>query len=64
MISCDWLQKFLNLEHIPSPCQEGWIMVPLLGMVSWEHIPMTLMFEHFEDEQRNHKKFDSFVAYV
>jgi hypothetical protein len=39
-------------------------MVPLLGMVSWEHIPMTLMFEHFENEQRTHEKFDSLIAYA
>jgi hypothetical protein len=31
-------------------------------MMSWEHIPMTLMLEHFEDEQQNHEKLDFLIA--
>jgi hypothetical protein len=33
-------------------------------MVSWEHIPMTLMLEHFEDEQWIHKELDFFLTYA
>jgi hypothetical protein len=39
-------------------------MVPLLGMVLWQHILMMLMFEHFEDEQQTHEEPNSFVAYA
>jgi hypothetical protein len=39
-------------------------MAPLLGMVSWEFIPMMLMLEHFEDEQWTHKELNYLVAYA
>jgi hypothetical protein len=39
-------------------------MAPLFGMVSWELIPMTLMLEHFQDEQWIHKEFNYFVTYA
>jgi len=39
-------------------------VVPLFGMVLWEHIPMTLMLERFEDEQQTYKEPNSFVAYA
>jgi hypothetical protein len=39
-------------------------VVPLFGMVFWEHIPMMLMLERFENEQQTYKEPDFFVAYA
>jgi hypothetical protein len=47
------------------PSQKGTICSSaLLGMVSWELIPMMLMLEHFEDEQQTHKQLNYLVAYA
>jgi hypothetical protein len=39
-------------------------MAPLLGIMLWEHILMTLMLEHFEDEQWIHEELNFLITYA